>query len=126
MEGSEDAKNDFIKTNKWFTRKAESSSKTAEGIATLRLHESHLPEGERILYDPYAVHFISPEILEWIASNPDKVKARWKQRERILTGIDNSVIARVRYFDDFVNSAIIFHPEGCYLPTPPQNFLLYD
>ncbi len=106
MEGSEDVKNDFIKTNKWFTGKARSSSKTAEGIATLRLHESQRPEGERICYDPYAVHFISPEILEWIASNPDKVKASWEQRERILPGIDNSVIARVRYFDDFVKRSV--------------------
>ena len=106
MEGSEDAKKDFIKTNKWFTGKARSSSKTAEGIATLRFHESQRPEGERICYDPYAVHFISPEILEWIACNPDKAKARWEQRERILPGIDNSVIARVRYFDDFVKRSI--------------------
>jgi methyltransferase (TIGR00027 family) len=106
MKGSEDAKNDIIKTNKWFTGKARSSSKTAEGIATLRYHESQRPEGERICYDPYAVHFISPEILEWIACNPDKAKARWEQRERILPGIDNSVIARVRYFDEFAKRSI--------------------
>ena len=89
-----------------FMEMAVSSSKTAEGIATLRFHESQKPEGERICYDPCAVHFISQEILEWIACNPDKAKARWEQRERILPGIDNSVIARVRYFDDFVKRSI--------------------
>ncbi|VVB69710.1 Leucine carboxyl methyltransferase [uncultured archaeon] len=106
MEGLENSQNVPAEANKWFIEKAGSSSKTAEGIATLRFHESQRPEGERICYDPYAIHFISPEILEWIARNPDKAKARWEQRERILPGIDNSVIARVRYFDDFVKRSI--------------------
>ena len=106
MERLENAKKEFVKANKLFLEKAGSSSKTAEGIATLRFHESQRPEGERICYDPYAVHFISPEILDWIARNPDKAEARWEQRERILPGIDNSVIARVRYFDDFVKRSI--------------------
>jgi len=107
MERSKNAKKEFVETaNKLFLEKAGSSSKTAEGIATLRFHESQKPEGERICYDPYAVHFISPEMLEWIARNPDKARARWEQRERILPGIDNSVIARVRYFDEFVKKSI--------------------
>lgn len=106
MEDLGDSQNVLAGANKWFIEKAGSSSKTAEGIATLRFHESQRPEDERICYDNYAVHFISPEILEWIVRNPEKAKARWEQRERILPGIDNSIIGRVRYFDDFVKRSI--------------------
>lgn len=106
MEGSVDAKKELTEPNKRFMEKAGSSSKTAEGVALCRFKESQKPEGERICYDPYAVHFISPEILEWMARNPEEAKAAWTRRERILTGIDNSVIARVRYFDDFVERSI--------------------
>lgn len=106
MEGLENSQNALAEANKWFIEKAKSSSKTAEGVTACRFAESQRPENERICYDPYAVHFISPDILEWIARNPDKAKARWEQRERILPGIDNSVIARVRYFDDFLKNSI--------------------
>lgn len=64
MEGVENSQNVLAGANKWFIEKAGSSSKTAEGIATLRFHESQRPEDERICYDYYAVHFISPEILD--------------------------------------------------------------
>jgi methyltransferase (TIGR00027 family) len=75
---------------------------TAMTIAWARWEESQKPEEERICYDPYAASFISPDALEWAAKNPDKVKAVREQRDHFLPGIQNSIVARVRFFDDFV------------------------
>ncbi|AKB50693.1 hypothetical protein MSBRW_1440 [Methanosarcina barkeri str. Wiesmoor] len=82
------------------------SSKTAEGIALHRLRESVRPESERIFYDPYAIYFINPKILEFIRSNPDKSKAEVERYDHFLPGTVNSIVARVRYFDDFVKKSI--------------------
>ncbi|OPY49444.1 MAG: Leucine carboxyl methyltransferase [Methanosaeta sp. PtaU1.Bin060] len=84
--------------------KSQGPSKMAEAIAIHRLAESAKPEDERICYDPYAVHFISPEILEFRAKNPEKAKALSEHYERLFSGFDNSVRARVRYFDDAVKA----------------------
>ncbi|PAV13609.1 methyltransferase [Methanosarcina spelaei] len=81
------------------------SSKTAEGVALYRLGESIKPEDERICYDPYAIYFINPDILEFVRNNPEKVKADAERYERFLPGMVNSGIARVRYFDDFVGKS---------------------
>jgi len=81
-------------------------SKMAEAIAIHRLVESARPENERICYDPYAVHFISCEILEFRAKNPEKAKALSEHYERLFPGFGNSVRARVRYFDDFVKACM--------------------
>jgi len=81
-------------------------SKMAEGIALHRVAESAKPEGERICYDPYAVHFVNPEILASAASNPDKAKEMHEYYERLFPGLGNSIRARVRYFDDFVKNSI--------------------
>lgn len=78
------------------------SSKTAEGIALHRLRESVKPESERICYDPYAIYFINPDILEFIRNNPDKARAETERYDRFLPGTVNSIVVRVRYFDDFV------------------------
>lgn len=86
--------------------KRRSGSKSAEGVALQRLRESVRPESERICYDPYAIHFISPDVLEFIYKNPDLVKAETEQYEKFLPGIFNSLIARVRYFDDIVRESI--------------------
>ena len=75
-------------------------------VAILRAYESQKPAGERICYDPYAIHFVSPEILEWAACNPDKAMALQEMSDRLFPGLDNFVIARVRYFDDFVKRSI--------------------
>jgi methyltransferase (TIGR00027 family) len=79
---------------------------TAMTIAWARWEESQKPGEERICYDPYAVNFISPDALEWAAKNPDKVKAVREQRDHFLPGIQNSIVARVRFFDDFVESTL--------------------
>jgi methyltransferase (TIGR00027 family) len=81
-------------------------SKTAETIAMVRVAESRRPEDERICYDPYAIRFISKEVLEFASCNPEKYRAFLEQSERLVPGVRNSIIARVRYIDDLVNSAI--------------------
>ncbi|VVB71846.1 Uncharacterised protein [uncultured archaeon] len=119
MERSENSQNRLTDTSKSMMELTRPSSKTAMEIAMNRGLESMKPEGERICYDPYAAHFINPDILEWEIRNLDKAKAMREERERLVPGSQN-------YFDDFVNSAIMVHSAGCYLPTQHQNFLLYD
>jgi len=82
------------------------SSKTAEGVALHRLRELARPESERICCDPYVIYFINPGILEFIRNNPDKARAETERYDRFLPGAVNSVVARVRYFDDFVKKSI--------------------
>lgn len=81
-------------------------SKTAETIAMVRVGESRKPEDERICYDPYAIRFISKEVLEFASGNPEKYRVFLAQNERLVPGAGNSIIARVRFFDDVVTSAI--------------------
>ncbi len=86
--------------------KKKGSSKMAELIALHRVAESALPEGVRICYDPYAVHFVDPEVLEFARKNPEKTKAMREHYERLFPGLSSSIRARVRYFDDFVKASI--------------------
>jgi len=81
-------------------------SKTAMVALFNRLGESQKPEGERICYDPYAVYFINKEFLDWVTHNPDKVIALRDENERLNPGFGNSIIARVRYFDDFTQRSL--------------------
>ncbi len=106
MERLERSKDEFIAMNKAFMEKTGPGCKTAEGIAIHRFAESQRPEGERICYDPYAVHFLSPETLKFRAHNPDKVRASQEQYERFFPGLGNSIRAKVRYFDDFIKKSI--------------------
>lgn len=80
----------------------ESPSKMAEGMAMHRYAESLKSEEERICYDPYAVHFISPKIIEYGIKNPEEAKFKVEQMEKMFPGLSSSIIARVRYFDDYV------------------------
>lgn len=77
-------------------------SKMAEVVALIRAEESEKPADGRICYDPYAVHFVSPEMREFMACHPEKYKAQREQVERSLPGYSNSIVARVRYFDDII------------------------
>ncbi|VVB71853.1 Leucine carboxyl methyltransferase [uncultured archaeon] len=106
MENSSDFKNDFKKAIERFLETAGPGCKSAERVAILRAYESQKPAGERICYDPYAIHFVSPGILEWAACNPDKAMALQEMSDRLFPGLDNFVITRVRYFDDFVTRSI--------------------
>lgn len=97
---------ELAEMSKWFKESTGPGSKTAERVAILRAGESMKPEAERICFDPYAIHFISPGILEWAANNPEEVRAMHERTERLVPGLDNSIIARVRYFDDFVKRSM--------------------
>ncbi|MEN6293474.1 MAG: class I SAM-dependent methyltransferase [Methanobacterium sp.] len=81
-------------------------SKTAETIAVVRMSESRKPEDERICYDQYAVHFVSQAVLDFAVHNPEKYKAFVARNERLVPGASNSIVARVRFFDDIVKSSI--------------------
>lgn len=84
----------------------ENPSKMAEGIAMQRFGESAKPEDERICYDPYAVHFISPEIIKFGMENPKEAREKVEQMEKLFPGLSSSIMARVRYFDEFVKKSI--------------------
>jgi methyltransferase (TIGR00027 family) len=81
-------------------------SKTAETVAMVRVSESKKPEGERICYDPYAIRFISREVLDFANNNPEAYRAFVVQSERLIPGAINSIVARVRYFDDVVQASL--------------------
>ena len=98
-------KSDSIMGSNDMKVKRKGSSKMAELIALHRVAESALPESQRICYDPYAVHFVDPEVLECARKNPEKTKAMREHYERLFPGLGNSIRARVRYFDDFVRAA---------------------
>jgi methyltransferase (TIGR00027 family) len=85
--------------------RSKGSSKTAEIIAFVRLGESRRPENERICYDPYAIRFISREVLEFDLRNPEKAQTSREEFERLVPGVINSTVCRVRYFDDIVKSS---------------------
>lgn len=102
----ENTKNDLGDMNRWFGKLAGPGSKTAMGVLLARFAESRKPEGERICYDPYAIHFVSQDMLEWASHNPERMKAMREQHERLFPGLDNSLVARVRFFDDFVKTSI--------------------
>jgi methyltransferase (TIGR00027 family) len=83
-------------------------SKTAVIVAGHRFDESQKPEDERICYDPYAVHFVTPELRE-LNKDPIKAKAMLESLGNVgilLLGMGNSTRARVRYFDDFVTTSL--------------------
>ena len=81
-------------------------SKTAETIAVVRMSESRRPEDERICYDPYAVHFVSQAVLDFEAHNPEKYNAFVARNESLVPGASNSIVARVRFFDDIVKLSL--------------------
>lgn len=84
-------------------------SATAEVTALYRAIESLRPQSERICYDPYAARFISrPEhlkLLELLSSVPEKAVAMMEEVENFYPGVHNTILARVRYFDDFVRAS---------------------
>jgi methyltransferase (TIGR00027 family) len=84
----------------------ESPSKMAEGIAMQRFAESSKGEDKRICYDPYAVHFISPQIIEYGIKHPEEAKAKVDQMEKLFPGLSSSIIIRVRYFDDYIEKLV--------------------
>lgn len=85
------------------------SSATAEEIALHRAVESLRPAEERVCYDPYAVHFIGEgtrEFVESMAGGCAQAAERMGYMNRLYPGTQNSIVARVRYFDDFVKKSL--------------------
>lgn len=80
----------------------ENASKMAEEIAFHRVVEMFMPEDERIFGDPYAIRFVNPEMLEYLAKNPVEAQKKSEELEKLFPGVHNSIVARVKYFDDFV------------------------
>lgn len=78
-------------------------SRMAEGIA-MQEFAKHPKIKNRICYDPYAIHFIRPEIIEFGKNNPEEAKILVDQMEQLLPGLSSSIIARVRYFDDYLKT----------------------
>ena len=95
-----------LEANANMDMKTKRTSKMAEMIALHRVAESMMPEGQRLCYDPYAIHFVDPETMEFARRNPEKTKEMREHYERLFPGLGNSIRARVRYFDDFVKSSI--------------------
>lgn len=89
--------------------KRKDTSGTAEEIAFHRVVESAKPEEERICYDPYAVHFLGSDLLKFLeatACNYPEAKARMEEMNNLFPGTQNSIVARVRYFDDYLRSSL--------------------
>jgi methyltransferase (TIGR00027 family) len=84
----------------------ESPSKMAEGIAMQRFAESSKSVEDRICYDPYAIHFINPKIIEFSIKHPKEAKAKVEHMEKQFPGLSGSILARVRYFDDYLKRFI--------------------
>lgn len=81
-------------------------SQSAEGIALIRLCELMRPEDQRICNDQYALYFVNPLIIKSIKEHPKEAEARIAEHERRFPGLNNTTIARVRYFDDCVKVAL--------------------
>lgn len=89
--------------------KRKETSATAEEIAFHRVIESAKAEKERICYDPYAIQFIGPELLKFLeatACNYPEAKAKMDEMNRLFPGTQNSIVARVRYFDDYLKACL--------------------
>jgi methyltransferase (TIGR00027 family) len=109
MEKSENSEKEFTELNTKLFERTGPGCKTAEMMAVHRFAESQKPEGERICYDPYAVYFISQEMMEALkkrANDPEKAKEEAEKIERFLPGLSNSIRAKFRYFDDFIERSI--------------------
>lgn len=95
-----------IRNSDGASNKLKEPSRMAETVALIRALESCKPEDERICFDPYAIRFISPGMLEFMAREPEKFAAENERINRSLPGYANSVAARTRYFDDVVRSSL--------------------
>lgn len=78
----------------------------AERVALVRYAELLRPEDERLFTDRYVINFISPYLLSRSKDDPAWFRNVMDQYDQMYPGIRNSVIARIRYFDDCVSDAI--------------------
>lgn len=87
-------------------------SDTAEMVCAWRALEASLPEGERIVSDPFARAFVGPRrgaLLDAVERLPARARAALAGRvDRVLQGTMTFVLARHRAIDDL----IVGHPEA--------------
>ncbi len=81
------------------------ASQTAENNAFLRASESLKPKNNRICYDPYAKYFLNP-VLWTIYQIPFLRMSLISAWEYTLPGISLSILARTRYFDEFLTTRL--------------------
>lgn len=80
---------------------------TAESLALIRAKESGYKPDERICFDPYAIRFVNPNLLQIMARMPpEKSKEMQDIYENRFPGHKNALVARVRFFDDSVKDSI--------------------
>ncbi|MCP4693668.1 MAG: class I SAM-dependent methyltransferase [Desulfobacterales bacterium] len=80
-------------------------SRTAENNAAMRSFESSKPEGRRVCFDPYAKFFIGPRI-RLLRKIPFLAPILRRRGARKFPGLFEGVIARTRYFDDYLTRCI--------------------
>jgi len=86
--------------------KTKKPSMTAEMITMHRAREYLMPESQRICNDPYAGFFISQEILNKYKNPLKRVVVGTFLRNFVYPGINGSIVARVRYIDDYLETCI--------------------
>jgi len=97
----------MIQDNVLLMKKRRVGSLTAEGVALMRAGEAGKPADERICYDPLAKFFIRPELIKKFLSLPkDELERKRVEVDQVLPGHRNSILTRVRYFDDFMQGKI--------------------
>lgn len=74
-------------------------------IAGLRAAETHLPESEREFQDPYAEYFL-PEDARQSLKDTAAVKAQLAGYEKMLPGVNGSIVARIKFIDDALTKAL--------------------
>lgn len=84
------------------------SSRTAEYVAFFRACESVRPESKRLLFDPFATHFIrrSLRAAVWLSRIPLLGAVVPWYADRRLPGARTSAIARTRLIDDATSQAL--------------------
>jgi methyltransferase (TIGR00027 family) len=81
--------------------KKNKASFTARGIAAIRAVESMKPESERLIYDPFAAHFVSPAMVRM-----SKFFMETGYAAKRGPGVPEFIISRVRYIDDYLIDCI--------------------
>lgn len=82
------------------------ASWTAEVTAIFRTIESIRPEGERLIHDPFAVHFLRPTF-RLIRKSPFLTRlCLWFAVERRFPGTTDTVTSRIRFVDDCLQKCL--------------------
>ena len=76
-------------------------SRMAYEIAGARASEMRRPEEARVCTDHLADLFMTPEAVKSL-DNPQEWKAHLDFLEQILPGVNGAIVARVRFFDEFL------------------------